>query len=267
MSVVCNCVVSSGSASAGAAPGRAAGFTMSPPLLTELPDTRPDERSRRETPSAGSGQKSTSTTVRTKPPSQRDTRSSQQDSLDKGQRSQTSHTRLPSSIAPQTHVDFVSLCVRGNGLEWNLQGGNSSKANTRLESGRQKPPLLQETPVREGKQTDWSTTSCDSDTAPRLSYLGRKVEPVRPFSVSAGSADKTGEFVGLTPDVSDLTVYNHVPEKTSENSHHMRKSSDREPIPGSECERERGLCSRPQFSELRQRQQDSGFDSPFYQQK
>lgn len=251
MSVVC-VAVSSGSASAGAAPGRAAGFTMSPPLLAEHPDARPDERSRRGTPSAGSGQRSSSTTVRTKARSQRDTRSSQQDSLDKGQRSQTSHTHLPSSIAPHTHVDFVSLCVRGNGLEWNLQGRNSSKADTRLESGRQKPPLLQETPVREGKQTDWS---CDSDTAPRLSYPGRKVEPVRPFSVSAGSADRTG----LTPDVSDLPAYNHVPEKTSENSHHVRKSWDREPIPGSECERQPGLGSRPQFSELRQQ------DSPFHQ--
>lgn len=249
--------VSSGTASAGAAPRRTAGFSKSPALLTELPDTRPDERSCREQPSAGSGQKAA--TVRTKPPSQQDARSSQRDSVDKDKPSQTSHTHLPSAqVAPQSHEDFVSLCVRGNGLEWNLQGGNS-----RLESGRLKTPLIQQAPVREGGgQTDWSATSSDSDAALRLPCSGRRVEPLGPFSVSAGTVDKTGGFGGVTPDGSDLTVYKQMPEKTSEDDDHRRKSLDREPIPGSECGR-----SRPQFSELRQRQQDSGFHSPFHLQQ
>uniref|UniRef100_A0A3Q4BDL0 Uncharacterized protein n=1 Tax=Mola mola TaxID=94237 RepID=A0A3Q4BDL0_MOLML len=48
---------------------------------------------------------------------------------------------------------------------------------------------------------------------------------------------------------------------------HTAVNTHREPTPGSEAEEQRGVCSRPLFSELRQRQQDSGFDSPYYNQK
>ncbi|XP_013876974.1 centrosomal protein of 152 kDa isoform X2 [Austrofundulus limnaeus] len=249
----------------GGAPGRPAGLCKTLSTLNEIPDTRPEERSNREKTSADPGQKST---IRTKPPGPQDTRASQQDSVEKPKRPEPSHANPASSQkTPRSHVEFVSLSVRGNGLEWRLQEGNPNKADACLESGLQGRPLLtQETPVREEKRTDWSVASCDSDAAFRLSYCGRKVEPVRPFSMSAGSANETGEFSGLTPDVSNRTVYNQVPEKTSGNNPHTKKSLVREPIPGSECEGELGLGPRPQFSELRQRQQDSGFDSPFYQQ-
>lgn len=112
-------------------------------------------------------------------------------------------------------------------------------------------------------------TSSDSDTGLQvstLSYSGKKVEPVKPFSAS-----DLAEFGDLTPDVSDMTVYNEIAKKTPHtqtmNFHHAKMSTHREPTPGSEGEKQHGVYSRPLFSELRQRQQDSGFDSPFYQQK
>lgn len=92
---------------------------------------------------------------------------------------------------------------------------------------------------------------------------------MKPFSVSAASASNIGEFGSLSPDVSDLTVYNEISKKTpdTETFVHAKRSVHREPTPGSECEKLQEGWSRPPFSELRQRQQDSGFDSPFYQQK
>uniref|UniRef100_A0A3B4Z0V9 Centrosomal protein 152 n=1 Tax=Stegastes partitus TaxID=144197 RepID=A0A3B4Z0V9_9TELE len=184
------------------------------------------------------------------------------------------HTYKPAHQMPSSsHVDFVSVSVRSKSRELYLQGGESSKADSRPESQQQsKPFLIQEAPVRGEKQTDWSMTSSDSDTGfqvPRLSYLGRKVEPVKPFSLSAASVGDIGEFCGLTPDVSDLTVYNEIAKTTphTETFAQAKMSTRREPTPGSECEKQQGVCSRPLFSELRQRQQDSGFDSPFYQQK
>uniref|UniRef100_A0A4W6CYQ9 Centrosomal protein 152 n=1 Tax=Lates calcarifer TaxID=8187 RepID=A0A4W6CYQ9_LATCA len=77
------------------------------------------------------------------------------------------------------------------------------------------------------------------------------------------------EFGGLTPDASDLTIYNEIAKKTphaqTSNFPSVKMSTHREPTPGSEAKKQQGVCSRPVFSELRQRQQDSGFDSPFYQ--
>ncbi|KAM9753445.1 centrosomal protein of 152 kDa isoform 1-T1 [Menidia menidia] len=138
--------------------------------------------------------------------------------------------------------------------------------------GRSKPFLVQEAPERDEKYADWSKTSSDSELdlhVSRPSHSGRKVEPVKPFSVCAAAACEMGEFGRLTPDSSDLTVYQEISKKTPETEvfYHTRRSSQREPTPGSECEKQRGAGSRPLFSELRQRQQDSGFDSPFYQQK
>uniref|UniRef100_A0AAV2KZ34 CEP152 CEP63 binding coiled coil domain-containing protein n=1 Tax=Knipowitschia caucasica TaxID=637954 RepID=A0AAV2KZ34_KNICA len=70
--------------------------------------------------------------------------------------------------------------------------------------------FLQEPPVREEKRSaNWS---CSNESIPRLSSSGRRVEPVKPFSVSASNID-FGEFGGLTPDASDLTIYNEIVKK------------------------------------------------------
>ncbi|XP_068459350.1 centrosomal protein of 152 kDa isoform X2 [Clinocottus analis] len=227
-------------------PGRREGFSRNLSTLTELPDIRPEERSHRETPAADSAQKLTAA-ARTKPLSHQDIAPSgkQEASVDLGLTLQT---------------------VRSKSRELYSPGVHSSKANHRLDSEQQsRPILIQEAPIREEKRTDWSMTSSDSDTGFQVSthsYLGRKVEPVKPFSASAALA---GEFGDLSPNVSDLTVYNEIAKKNM-NFQPKKISTHREPTPGSEGEKQPGVCPRPLFSELRQRQQDSGFDSPFNQQ-
>ncbi|XP_040893864.1 centrosomal protein of 152 kDa [Toxotes jaculatrix] len=267
--------VSTAVSTTGCPPGRNAPFNKSPSTLPELPDIRVEERSRREKTSADSEQRPAAA-VRT---SQDISASGKEEaSVDAGLKPQTAaHTHLhaykPSQqMASPSQVDFVSVSVRSKGRELYLQGGEST-ADNRLDSERQsKPFLIQEAPVRDEKQTDWSMTSCDSDTSfqvPRLSYSGRKVEPVKPFSVSAASPGDLREFGSFTPDASDLTIYNEIAEKTPHaqmlNFPSVKMSTRREPTPGSEAEKKQGVCSRTQFSELRQSQQDSGFDSPLYQ--
>lgn len=240
-----------------------------------------EERSSREKTCAASEQTLTSA-ARTKPPRHQDASASLKD------------TSAPAAAKPQTaaqkHLDsykpsqqtasphqgnFAGASVTIKSREVYLQGGETSKADNHPDSERQsKPALIQETPNREERQADWSMSSSDSETnfqVPRLSYTGRKVKPVKPFSVSAASASDIREFGGLTPDSSDLTIYNEIAHRTPQTQtstfSSMKMSAHREPTPGSEAEKQQGVCSRPLFSELRQRQQDSGFDSPFYQQK
>ncbi|XP_070687478.1 centrosomal protein of 152 kDa [Pempheris klunzingeri] len=262
-------------------PGRNVGFSKNLSTLTELPNVRPEERSLREKTNADSEQKPTAT-ARTKPLSHHQDISAsgmEEASVDEGLKHQTAaHTHLGSSkpsqqMASPAQVDFVSVSVRSKSRELYLLGADQSKTDYRLNSEQQsKPPLIQEAPVRDDKRSDWSMTSSDSDTdyqVSRFSYSGRKVEPVKPFSVSTASAGDFREFGGLTPDVSDLTVYNEISRKTphTQISTHTKMSAHRQPTPGSEGEKQHGLYSKLQFSELRQRQQDSGFDSPLYQQK
>lgn len=240
-------------------PGRNAGFSKNPSTLTDLPDIRPEERSHRGQTSADSEQKQAAA-ARTKPLNHQDISAS---GKEKPQTAAHTHLRShkPSQqMASPSQVECVS--VRSRSREPHQQGVDSERQS--------QPFLIQEAPVRDERKTDWSMSSSDSDTGfqvSTLSYSGRKVEPVKPFSVSAASAS---EFGGLTPDVSDLTVYNEIAKKAPHtqtlNFQHAKTSSHREPTPGSEGEKQHGVCSRPLFSELRQRQQDSGFDSPFYQQ-
>uniref|UniRef100_A0A667WQ85 Centrosomal protein 152 n=1 Tax=Myripristis murdjan TaxID=586833 RepID=A0A667WQ85_9TELE len=156
-----------------------------------------------------------------------------------------------------------------------LQGGNTVKAGDHFDSERQsKPLLIQDTPVRDERQSNWSIISDDSNAGfqiPTLSYSGRKVEPVKPFSLHAPSPTDPGEFGSFTTDFTDITVYNEITKmphhNTALNFPCTKMSTHREPTPGAEGENQQGVCSKALFSELRQHQQDSGFDSPFYQQK
>lgn len=182
------------------------------------------------------------------------------------------HTHLrshkpPQQLASPSQLERVGVAVRSKSWDPHLQTAHCIKGDIRPDSERPlKPFVLHDQPVRDEKRTDWSMTSSDSDTGfqvSRLSYSGRKVEPVRPFSVSAASPSDLSEFTGLTPDVSDMTVYNEIVKRAP---NHTRMSTHREPTPGSEAGKQHGVCSRPLFSELRQCQ-DSGFDSPFHHQK
>ncbi|CAJ1056458.1 centrosomal protein of 152 kDa isoform X1 [Xyrichtys novacula] len=259
--------------------GRHAGYKKTPSTLPELPDIRSENRSLRENTSADSEQKQTAA-MRTKPRSHQDSSASgkEETPLAAGLKHQTSaHSPLltlrpPQQMSSLSQVDFVDVSVRSKSRELYLQGVGPKQTDLQQQS---QPFVIQEAPVRDERRTDWSMTSSDSETGlqvARLSVSGRKVEPVKPFSVSPTSACGLSEFGGLTPDVSDLTVYNEIAERTpytqNLNFPDGKISLHREPTPGSEGEKKQGVCPRPVvFSELRQRQQDSGFDSPFYQQK
>ncbi|KAK5867220.1 hypothetical protein PBY51_011733 [Eleginops maclovinus] len=262
---------------------RNAGFSKNPLTLAQLPDIRPEERSHREKTS----EQNQVATARTKTLSHKDIPATEKEvaaaataAVDARLKPQTAgyaHLRSykPSHQMNSCQGGFVDVSVRSKNRELCLQGVESGKAGSRLDSERQNQPfLIQEAPVREERRTDWSMSSSDSDAGIQvstLSYSGRKVEQVKPFSVSAASASDLGEFGSLTPNVSDLTVYNEISKKTPHTQtlslQYAKLSTHREPTPGSEGGEHRGACPRPQFSELRQRQQDSGFDSPFYQQK
>ncbi|XP_034541724.1 centrosomal protein of 152 kDa isoform X3 [Notolabrus celidotus] len=258
--------------SAGCPSSRHTGYSKTPSMLPELPDIRPEDRSLRERTSADSEQKQTAA-VRTKPSVSRTEEASTAAGI-KHQTSTHSHLRAlnPSQqMSSSSQVDCVDVSVRNKNRELYLQGGNPKAIDLQQQS---QPFVVQEAPVREEKRTDWRLTSSDSETGlqvARLSNSGRKVEPVKPFSASPSSACDFREFGGLTPDVSDLTVYNEIAKRTphiqTSNFPNAKLSSHREPTPGSEGKKQQGVCSKPVFSELRQRQQDSGFDSPFYQHK
>ncbi|KAK2917714.1 centrosomal protein of 152 kDa isoform X1 [Channa argus] len=267
----------------GCLPGGNMDFSKKLPTLTAHSDLKPEESSNREKTFADSKQKPD----RIKPFSPQDISASwkEEATVDAEKKPQTTaHTQLPSHKPPQqiacpSQVDVFSISLRGKTREMYLQGEDPNMAAKSLDTEQKsKPSLIQEGPVRDEKLTDWSLTGSDSDTSfqvPRLSYSGRKVEPVKPFSVSATSFSDLGNFGGLTPDMSDLTVYNEIAKKTPHTqtvklpSLNTPKPSfaHREPTPGSEGEKLQGVCSRPLFSELRKRQQDSGFDSPFHQHK
>lgn len=250
--------------------GRHTGLTNNPSALMQLPDEALEERFS-QTP-AGLEQKQAAT-VRTKA-------LTDQDGSASGKEPAPVDAGLTPQAAAQTHLRHhkpspsqagcVKVSVRSKSRDMYQPAVDSCKADDCYDLKRYKPFLLQEAPVRDEKRSDWSLTSSDSDTGlpvSRPSYPARKVEPVKPFSVSAAS--DLGDFEGLTPDVSDMTVYHEIAKKTphAQTGSHAKMSSHRQPTPGSEASGQLGVCSRPLFSELRQRQQDSGFDSPFSQQK
>ncbi|XP_078804759.1 centrosomal protein of 152 kDa isoform X6 [Oryzias latipes] len=238
----------------GSQPSRSAAFKKNPSAVPERPETGPEGRSHEGKTSADSRQKA-SAPVKTQVFSFQEG-----PACDQGLESRLPRTNpsSPPKAATQFHVDFVNLSVSGRNLELYLQGGEPSKADASPEpASRWKPFLVQEPPVREQKPTDWTATSC-AVNLPRLSDFGR-VEPVKPFSVS--TVREAGELDSLTSDTPHLTFYEEMPRKP-ETFTPAKKSAHREPTPGSECGANR---SGPLFSELRRRQQDSGFDSPFYQ--
>lgn len=234
-------------------------------------DIRPQERGHRETTSADCEQKATAA-VPTKHSSHQDISASMEaDAVVKPKTAANTQSHKPSQQTPSSS----HASVRSKSRELYLHGGETVTADNRLDSEQQRKPFLTtEAPVREEKQTNCSLTSSESDRSfqvQRLSYSGRKVESVKPFPVSVSSAADFTEFGSLTPDTSDLTVYNEIAKVTPPTQTltfpKVKMSGNREPTPGSEGERQHGFSSRPLFAELRQCQQDSGFDSPLYQQK
>ncbi|KAM6960646.1 centrosomal protein of 152 kDa [Aplochiton taeniatus] len=167
-----------------------------------------------------------------------------------------SHERAsPAGVTPRTQSREVYM-----------QGLSSGEAADHLNSESQRRPfLIQEPPVRDEGQSDWSSVSSESHAdgpAVSFSYLGRKVEPVKPFSLCAQFSNG---------DSSDMTVYKDIAHRPSQANTiafpGTTISSQEEPIPGSEGEKQYRVCSKTMFTELKLCHQDSGFDSPFYIRK
>lgn len=217
----------------------------------------------------------------------------QKPALDQGRLQELSHNRPQEEVHRErpgdltqrlmTTVRTTSVCSKPSGTtqddcdspKTSRQKPSPSHVNSSSVKSKSRDLFLQnsfleEPPVREEKRvTDWSLSSNDSEfnvQIPRLFLSGRKVEQVKPFSVPGASDFDFGGFGGLTPDTSDLTVYNEIAKKT-QNADGTTRTLTRQPTPGSESSKQSNVCPQQLFTELRHRQQDSGFESPFYQQK
>ncbi|XP_034032122.1 centrosomal protein of 152 kDa isoform X2 [Thalassophryne amazonica] len=247
----------------GCTPSRKADLSKN--ASTATADIRPGERNHKEKPDSGLNP---GAAVRTKPVTQTGHQNSS--TCDEGL---ANIQKLFSTSKPALHKEVLShlqchtVSISSKSRERYLQGGDTKVSENRP---RSQPFLLTEAPIREERQADWSITSSDSETGfhvPRVSYSGRKVEPVKPFSVSGR---ESGEFGILTPNPPDMTIYDEIaklsPHTQTLHFPVVKMSAHREPTPGSEAETQRAVCSAA-FFELKQSQQDSGFESPVYRLK
>ncbi|KAM4618221.1 centrosomal protein of 152 kDa [Polymixia lowei] len=269
----------------GNTPSRKAGFSKNPPTLSQVPEIRPEERTQGEKtyidsapqiPAAARSKPSSKAALQDIPMSGKEETS--EEAVLKAQAGAPAHhfSYKPSrQTVPTSQVNISNMSLRSKSREAYLQGVDSGKADDFLDSDPQsKRFLIQEPPVRDEGQSDWSAVSNGSNAAsqvPALSYSGSRVAPVTPFPLRAASPVDLGEFGSLAPDISDVTVYNELakvpPYTKTLNFPSAKMSTRREPIPGSEGDRQNRVCSKTLFSQIRQCQQDSGFDSPFSQQK
>ncbi|XP_036432002.1 centrosomal protein of 152 kDa [Colossoma macropomum] len=172
-----------------------------------------------------------------------------------------------------THIDVVSnanVTFRKQSREMYLMGTESGKAKERLTPQvAVEPFLIEEAPVRDNGQSDWSLSSNGSTFTNNIhlttSYPSKNAEPVRPFSLLNPSVDDL-DFGSCLGDNSDVTVYKEIVKKPSyvkpKQRAGLKSTKSREPTPGSEGEKIHRLCPKSLFSELKICQQDSGFDSP-----
>ncbi|XP_077566853.1 centrosomal protein of 152 kDa isoform X3 [Stigmatopora nigra] len=179
----------------------------------------------------------------------------------KNQSGQNDALPTPKSVASTTGPSLTSHdtnCLRTQALDVVTVDGKPTLERTKTSAEAQIYPQKvattltrkEELPVRDDKWADWSLTSSDSEILqlPRASSLGRKVESVKPFYVSAT------DFGGLCPNTYELTVYNDSAQETKTPKETLAPKAQ----PHKEGDH-RGMAL------LELKQQDSGFDSPFYQ--
>ncbi|XP_016373258.1 LOW QUALITY PROTEIN: centrosomal protein of 152 kDa-like [Sinocyclocheilus rhinocerous] len=120
--------------------------------------------------------------------------------------------------------------------------------------------LIEEAPVRDDGQSDWSLTSNRSNFINNIHLTSSYPEPGKPFSVNGGL-----DFGSSIGDSSDVTIHKEIVKPHSYAKPNVcvdwRTDKHREPIPGSEGHGVRKMCPKNLFSELKVCQQDSGFDS------
>jgi len=170
------------------------------------------------------------------------------------------HTHFQDSVF-NSDVRTPNITLRKQSREMFMEG---------FESGRAEPSagrsfLIEEAPVRDEGQSDWSVTSNGSNFMNNVHLTSSYPEPGKPFSVNLGALD-FGSSIG---DNSDVTLYKEIVQAPSYSKPSVcvdrRTNKHREPIPGSEGDGVWKMRPKSLFSELKVRQQDSGFDSPLAQ--
>ncbi|CAL8261477.1 unnamed protein product [Merluccius merluccius] len=148
--------------------------------------------------------------------------------------------QTPGPLPPSLSRGIRDLCLQGAGSP----GKTGSPAGPEPCGGRS---AVREAPVRDEGESDWSS---DAGSA------GRERRRQQQEWEGEGVA-----FGRLTPDMSDVTVYNEFAKRPA--SVPSAKRTCREPTPGSEVPGGGGGRHQAVFSALRLCQQDSGFHSPF----
>ncbi|RXN26207.1 centrosomal protein of 152 kDa [Labeo rohita] len=162
------------------------------------------------------------------------------------------HTHFAHDSVFNSDVRTPNVTLRKQSREMFLEGFESG----RTEPSSVQPFLIEEAPVRDDGQSDWSLTSNGSNFS-NIHLTSSYPEPGKPFSVSCGL--NFGSSIG---DNSDVTIYKEIVQPPSYSKPDDRRTNkQREPVPGSEGHGVK-KCPKSLFSELKVRQQDSGFDSP-----
>ncbi|MCI4381828.1 hypothetical protein PGIGA_G00256550 [Pangasianodon gigas] len=190
---------------------------------------------------------------------------------------QTLHSHDPKSFcdfassgAHFSTVGSVNVTLRKHSREEYLMGTEAGKASERstpqvaVESF-----LIEEAPVRDDSQSDWSLSSNGSTFTNNIhltsSYPSKDPGPMNSFSLTGPAVDDL-DFGSTIGDNSDVTVYKEIAKKPSgvkpKKHAGMKMTKSREPIPGSEDEAIRKACPKSLLSQFKICQQDSGFDSP-----
>ncbi|XP_066526078.1 centrosomal protein of 152 kDa [Hoplias malabaricus] len=177
----------------------------------------------------------------------------------------------PNTLALASYEGNVSsgiVTIRNESREMYLTGAESGKASNHLNPQMAVEPfLIEEAPVRDDGQSDWSLSTNGSTYANSIpltnSYPTRSAEAVRPFSLNPSVDDL--DFGTCIGDKSDVTVYKEIVKRPSyvkpKQHTDLKSTKNWEPIPGSEREMIRRLCPKSLFPDLKICQ-DSGFDSP-----
>ncbi|XP_026095035.1 centrosomal protein of 152 kDa isoform X1 [Carassius auratus] len=165
----------------------------------------------------------------------------------------TRHTHFAHNRVLNRDVMTPSITLRKQSREMFMEGfGEPSSV----------PPfLIEEAPVRDDGPSDWSLTSNGSNFTNNIHLTSSCPEPGKPFSVNGGL-----DFGSSIGQKSDGTMYKEIVQPRSYSKHDVcadrRTNKHREPVPGSEGHGLQKKCPKSIFSELKVRQQDSGFDSP-----
>uniref|UniRef100_A0A8C2KYF2 Centrosomal protein of 152 kDa-like n=1 Tax=Cyprinus carpio TaxID=7962 RepID=A0A8C2KYF2_CYPCA len=163
------------------------------------------------------------------------------------------HTHFAHNRAFNSDVRTPNVTLRKQSREMFMEGFG--------EPPSVQPFLIEEAPVRDDGHSDWSLTSNGSNFIDNIHLTSSYPEPGKPFSVNGGL-----DFGSSIGDNSDVTMYKEFVQPLSYSKPNVcvdrRTNKHREPIPGSEGHGVRKKCPKSLFSELKVRQQDSGFDSP-----